>query len=173
MRALPTALLLLAACSSVSTSYDFDPDADFARLKAYAWVESAIDRDTDPLVLERVRRATDAGLAAAGYRKVESGGDFHVAAHLRSRQRVQVRDTGYAGPYYGYGYGHWGTRRIDVYEYDEGSIILDVIDAKTNKLLWRGIAKAAVPESPKPEELTKLVDEAVSKLLEDFPPPAR
>jgi len=114
----------------------------------------------------------DDRLAAAGYRKVEGGGaDFGVAAHLRSRQRVAVRDSGYAGPYYGYGYGHWVERRVDVYEYEEGSIILDVVDTNSNKLVWRGVATAAVPEHPKPEERTKLVIEAVEKLLAKFPPP--
>ena len=174
MRLILTGLALLAGCSSVTTSYDFDPDAKFEGLETYRWIESKVDEDADPLVLGRVKRAVDDGLAAAGYRKIESGGaDFGVAAHLRSRQRIAVRDTGYVGPYYGYGYAHWVDRRVDVYEYEEGSLILDVVDAKTNKLVWRGVARAAVPENPKPEERTKLVNEAVTKLLADFPPPAK
>jgi len=172
MRAILLPCALLASCSSVSTSYDFDPKADFAGLETYRWIESKVDEDADPLVMRRVRRAVDDRLAAAGYRKVEGGGaDFGVAAHLRSRQRVAVRDSGYAGPYYGYGYGHWVERRVDVYEYEEGSIILDVVDTNSNKLVWRGVATAAVPEHPKPEERTKLVIEAVEKLLAKFPPP--
>ena len=180
MRALRFALLLAASCSSVSTSYDFDPDADFARLSSYSWwsdakgkPESSADEAGSPLVLERIRRATDGHLAAAGYKRVSSNPDFLVVARTGSRDRTRVTSTPsrYGGGHGPYGYRYWdGGGGVDVYQYEEGSLVLDIVDAKTNKLLWHGVAKAVVPEGRKPEEITKLVNEAVEALMKDFPP---
>lgn len=177
MRALTLGFALLAACSSVSTSYDFDPDARFDNLKTYRWLEGPkLDEKTgtsqDPLVLKRVRNAAIAQLGARGYQVVSSGGDFCVAARLRSRQRTRV--TTMQSPYGArYGYGHWGAQDIDVYQYDEGSIVLDVVDKTGKNLMWRGVARAAVPQDPTPEQITKLVDEAVQKLIAAFPPESK
>ena len=179
MRALTLGFVLLAACSSVSTSYDFDPDARFDNLKTYRWLTVvAVDEkapvDQDPLVLKRVERAVNQELGARGYQVVQSGGDFCVAARLRSRQRTRVTTTSSAyGTRYGYGYGHWGPQDVDVYQFDEGSIVLDVVDTSGKNLMWRGVARAAIPDSPSAEQITKLVDEAVQKLIADFPPPPK
>jgi len=172
---LPGLVVLLAGCSSVSTSYDFDPGTDFSKLESYAWLPAPKREQSNDLVLARIQRATDRELAAKGYAPAKSGADFLIAAHMGSRQRLQVTDWGYS---YGMGYGHGGyygryagPGSIEVYEYEEGSIVLDFIDGKTRKLIWRGVATAAVPESPKPEQIDKLVNEAISKVLEKFPPP--
>jgi hypothetical protein len=175
MRALILGFALLTACSSVSTSYDFDPDANFENLKTYRWIMpakagDASDTRQDPLVLKRVQRAANEQLGARGYQLVTSGSsDFCVAARLRSRERTRVTSTP-AVYGYGYGYRYWGAQDIDVYQYEEGSIILDVVDKTGKTLMWRGVARAAVPESPTAEQITKLVDEAVQKLIADFPP---
>lgn len=168
--------VLLAACSSVSTSYDFDPEADFAKLESYAWLPAPKKDPDQSLVLARIHRATDRVLETKGYAHAGSKADFLLAAHVGSRQKLRVTDWGYSyGIGYGHGgyYGHYvaGPGRIDVYEYEEGSIVLDVVDAKSRKLLWRGVATAVVPDNPKPEQLDKLVDEAVEKVLANFPPP--
>ena len=176
MRALTLGFALLAACSSVSTSYDFDPGANFDDLKTYRWltvvtVDEKAASDQDPLVLKRVERAVNQELGARGYQVVKSGGDFCVAARLRSRQRTRVTTTPTAYGYgYRYGYGHWGSQNVDVYQYEEGSIVLDVVDKSGKNLMWRGVARAAVPADPTPEQITKLVDEAVQKLIAQFPP---
>ena len=165
MRTLLLSASLLAACSSVSTSYDFDPKADFAGLKGYGWI-APNPRDPpprNPFARQRIEAAVDAELEKKGYKRGDTV-DFLVAAHTGSQQRVRVSD-------YGYGYGHWGGSRIDVYQYEEGTLILDIIDAKSNKIMWRGSATAAVMPNPSPEETSKLINEAVTKLMRDFPPP--
>jgi len=172
MRALTLCFALFAACGSVSTSYDFDPDAKFDQLKTYKWIPAprsgaAESVDQSPLVLKRVRSAVDEQLAARGYKRVESGADFRIAARLSSRQRTRVTTTGSA---YGYRRGAWGASDVDVYQYDEGSIILDIVDASGKNLMWRGVARSAVPADPTPEQITKIVNEAAQKLIANFPP---
>ena len=163
------ATALLAACSNVSTHYDYDPKTDFNTLKTYRWLPQPKDSvTTSPLVLQRIQSATDRELAAKGYRKAEGDVDLLVAVHTGAKQRVRVTDWGYG---YGYGYYGWGGGRMDVYQYEEGTMILDVVDAGTRKLVWRGTAVAALSPQPTPEQTTKLINEAVNKLLMDFPPP--
>ena len=172
MRTLPVLLLAFAACGSVSTSHDFDPDADFTKLRTYKWLDAppapnANPEDNSPLVLKRVRNAVDAQLAAKGYKRVESGSDFQIEAHLSSKQRTRVTSTGYSGPYR---YGYWGGQDIDVYQYEEGSLVLDIVNSAGKQLIWRGVARAAIPDNPQPDEITKIVNEAAEKLIARFPP---
>jgi len=59
---------------------------------------------------------------------------------------------------------------IDVYQYEEGSLVLDVIDPAQSELVWRGTASKAIDRSWTPEERETEVREAVRALLAEFPP---
>jgi len=69
----------------------------------------------------------------------------------------------------GYGYGFENNVRTD--HFQEGTFILDMVDAKTNKLVWRGIAEGVLEEYPTPEKLEKNAKDTVQKLLTKYPPP--
>ncbi|MCK6460911.1 MAG: DUF4136 domain-containing protein [Planctomycetes bacterium] len=168
MRFLP--LALLAACSSVSTNYDYDMSYDFSKLKTYRWADIPAKSDADPLVVQRVGSAVESGLKAKGYAQAEGAPDFLVATYVGRRTRIQVTDWGY-----GYGpRGHWyGGGGVDVYEYEEGSLIIDIVDAKTRQLAWRGTAIGIVDPSATPEEKTERINDAVARIFEDFPPTPR
>jgi hypothetical protein len=158
--------LLAAACSSVSTSHDYDLAYDFGKLKRYQWAKRTGADEGNPLIVQRVRAAVDAQLAAKGYARADSGADFLVAAYTGRQSRIQVTDWGY-----GYGpYGRWYGGPVDVYEYEEGSLILDVVDAPSKKLVWRGAATAIIDPDATPEERTKRINEAIAKVLAKFPP---
>jgi hypothetical protein len=73
------------------------------------------------------------------------------------------------GPPYGYG-GAYDGSSSDVTEHVEGTMILDVVDGGTNRLVWRGTAQADLGENPSSEEAQKKVDEAAKKNLAKFPP---
>ena len=49
-------------------------------------------------------------------------------------------------------------------------MVLDVVDARTNELIWRGWATDELDDDPTPEAVQKYVREAVEKILEEFPP---
>ena len=75
---------------------------------------------------------------------------------------------------WGYGYSpegrYWGRGGFSVYQYEEGTLVLDLIDAKSRDLIWRGAAKADVEVATTPEKRDKLIQAAVHKILENFPP---
>jgi hypothetical protein len=169
MRALLAPLLAaaLCACSSLETSFDYDTAADFSRLSTYTWIETTPGAEASSLTLQRVRAAVDEALAARGYRADSQAPDFLVAAHISTEERTQVTDWGYTYAPRGAWYG---ARDIDVYTYQEGTLILDVVDAASRSLMWRGTASRMVDPSWTPEEREEIVREAVAELLERFPP---
>lgn len=166
MRFLP--LALLAACSSVSTNYDYDMSFDFSKFRTYRWADIPSKSDADPLVVQRVGTAVEAQLKAKGYALAEGQPDFMVATYLGRRTRIQVTDWGYG---YGPRAGWYGGGGLDVYQYEEGSLIVDVVDYRTKKLEWRGTATGVIDPGATPEQKTKRINNAVAKIFEKFPPP--
>ena len=178
--------LIVAGCSSVEVSFDFDPKANFAGLKTYEWLkepqmptgDSRIDGNT--ILENRIHKAVDSAFAARGITKVTSDPDFLVAYHvsLDKQRSVQTLNSYYGyGPGWGYGYGaayrpgYWaGAPETYVYEYEEGTLILDIVDPKNKALIWRGSAQDEVHFKSTPENDQTQLNEAVHKMLENFPP---
>ena len=160
---------LFAACSSISTNFDYDEKADFSGLSSYDWIEPPEGSNHSPLVYNRVVNSVNEKLAARGYTRVTEQPDFLVAAHLGSKNMLRVVDWGY-NYHPNYYYRGVGSRDLEVREYEEGSVVLDIIDGSTKELLWRGTARKTVDPDASPQQITKTVDEAVEKLLQSFPP---
>ena len=175
-----------AGCSSIEVNHDYDPKANFAGLKTYEWLKEPQKPTGDPridgnTILEnRIHEAVDKELAARGFKKVTSDADFFVAYHvsLDKRRSVQTLNSYYGyGPGWGYGYGASyrpgygaGAPRTYVYEYEEGTLILDIVDPKNNQLIWRGSAQDEVHFRSSPEKDQAQLSEAVHLMLETFPP---
>lgn len=176
------AAALLVACGGVSVSQDYDPAAlgRFPKYRSFDWFpgghetggEGQID---NPFIDKRVRGAVSADLVAKGFQKVESQTpDFYVNHHLSVRTRLS--STG-VNTHYGVGsYGSWGgvgigMRTSPVRQYEEGTLVIDVIDGQSRQLVWRGTGtKALSGGSSTPEESGRAIHEAVTEILKQFPP---
>ena len=164
--------LLLAACSGISTSTDYDPAANFGSYGTYSWAETE-GTSADDLTDARVRSAVDATLAAKGLSKVNSGGDLAVAYQVTTadRKTYNTVSTGWGGGYrYGWGGAGIGTSTTYEQSYTEGTIILAMFDQGTRNLVWKGTASGTVDPGRSPEERTETIQAAVDKMLKDFPP---
>ncbi len=163
-----------AGCSSTQVRTDFDPYSEFRQLRSYMWVERTFGSPShpgvdSPLVERRVHNAVDGELVSRGYQKLTSGTpDFLIAYHVVASDRIEVQSDNSGYGYYGYPYGN----SVYTYEYLKGTLILDIIDARDNKLIWRGWASKALDDDPKPEHVDMYVKKAVRKILKQFPPPA-
>lgn len=176
-------------CSTMTSHTDWDGNANFAGLKTYSWVPGQqpptgnprIDNNT--LLDDRIRSTVDDVLQARGYTKTSSNPDFWVsyAAAIESKLNVTSMPTyGYSTPYYagryagpvggGYGYGGWTGGTTTITQYDEGSLIFDIADAKTKRLIWRGTVADAVDETRSPAKKEQIIDKAVTKVFAEFPP---
>ena len=173
MRSLRILLVVLpivsgAGCSGLSTSFDYDVEVDFAALSTYAWAYDDAAGNGSKLDFRRARTAIDERLQAAGYRLQDAAPDFAVAIGFATKDRVRVRDYG-TGYRYRYG-GYYGTRIVDIDEYELGTLVIDVLSPDGERLLWRGAATRTVDPDSTPEERTARIREAVKALLTEFPP---
>jgi len=171
-------LLVLAACAGVPTRSDFDASATFSELRSFAWLEPSYETVEDPLLDSqllgaKVYRATVNALTARGYRQVETDqADFLVTYHTTSRERI--RDSGVT---VGFGISRGSYRRggrhiflghNEWYEsYQEGTLILDIIRADDNRLVWRGWMSDRVHRDRFTDEG---VERTVRQIIEAFPP---
>jgi len=159
---------LLAGCSSTQYSADWDETADFSRYRTFAWFDHAgAERQPqrpDPILDGRIRRAIAQTLLDKGLEQTApQSADLLVTYYTSIRQEVRMYTTGY-----GYGYwGGWGMSTTQPYVYEEGTMIIDLVDSARGQLVWRGtLTKALGGSRPTDEEVAK----AVRKVLVDFPP---
>jgi len=162
-------MLLFSSCSTLRVNYDYDPEADFTRLKTFDWLPMPADKRIDELVLKRIKDSVSRQLQAKGFGSSSETPDFLIALHGGKETKVNIADRGY-----NYSrrnrYRYYGDRRMDIYKYEEGTLILDFVDSKSNELIWRGSATDVLDPDPTPEQRSKKIDEAVGKILENFPP---
>lgn len=166
---------LLLSCAGFQIRTDYDPEADFSRLRSWYWLPPAPGGDPrvkNDLVEARVRAAVERVLGDRGYIEAPSGeGDFGIGYHAAIEGRIDVRTVDH---FYGYGrrWGPYGgvARETVVTQYDEGTLILDVVDSRTQRLVWRGSAQARVRDDLDPRERAERIQGAVEQMLAEFPP---
>ena len=162
------ALVLLAACGGMSTTSDYDRAYDFAGATTFAFPSdlgkgSARVGEVSPLVAKRVMADITTALEAKGFGRVESpeDADLVVVPHGGTQEKTEVSSTPYS-----YTYNPWWGDTVDVYQYTEGTMVIDFVDRRTGNLVWRGSATAVVDNPPKHDK----IEEAVTRVLETFPP---
>jgi len=170
-------------CVTFPVDYDFDPGADFSGYRSWYWLPpspSGDPRIDNDLVNARIRRAVEQSLAARGYAKTSTGeGDFGIGYHGFIQGKVDVRTI---DRYYGYGPG-WGrygayypgpvATETYVDQYDEATLIVDIVDNSSRQLVWRGSTSARVRDEESPEKREARTREAVDAILAKFPPPKK
>ena len=175
--ALLAATLALAACSTVTVTTDYDRSASFAKYKTYSLAPAAKGETLSPTSENALRSTLRAQLAQRGISEVASGkGDLAVVRHVFVKDKVavyQYTDWGYrygGGWPYGYGsYGMWAGAPVtytDVNQYTEGTMVLDFVDTRTSKLVFRGTGTAIVSG---PESNAGKITKGVEKMMAGFP----
>jgi hypothetical protein len=165
-----TALLFLVALGSAlaqQVKTDFDHQANFSQYKTYSWQTV---KDRDPLWDSRIKSAVDAQLAAKGWTKVESGGDVAIVAIATSHteRTLQTFYDGMGGGWRWRGFGGMGEATTTEQDYKEGTLVVDMYDAKTKQLIWRGSSEDTVSNNAQKNE--KNLDKGVAKMFKKFPP---
>jgi hypothetical protein len=159
--------VLFAGCSTVSYSSDFDTSVDFAKLTTYDWIPQSETSQVETLDAQRIRSAVDRELSRKGLRVVAENPDFVVVFQLSTRTRTDVRD--WSSPHrYGW---YYDDRRIEVRQYEEGTLVVEMYDPRSKKMIWSGRATAALSSTPPPPaEREKRINEVVQGILDAFPP---
>lgn len=160
-------LIALGTALAQQVKTDFDHQAKFSQYKTYSWQEVKV---ADSLWVPRIQSAVDAQLAAKGWTKVETGGDVAVVAIATSHteRTLQTFYDGMGGGWRWRGFGGLGEATTTEQDYKEGTLVVDMYDAKTKQLIWRGSSEDTVSNNAEKNE--KNLDKGVAKMFKKFPP---
>jgi len=163
--------LLGAAAFAQDVKTDYDKDANFAAVKTFAikigtgW--------NNPISEKRVLAEFTDELTQKGWTKAadEASADAIVVLHGATQVKKDL-NTFYSGMggygYRGWGGGGMGTATTTTSEYTVGTLVVDIFNAKSKGLMFRGIAQDEL--SDKPEKNQKKLAKASDKMFKDFPP---
>jgi hypothetical protein len=166
--AAPVGLTLILATVSFAQQVktDYDHNTNFGQYKTYSWEKV---QTKDPLLVDRIKSAVNSALAAKGWTEVPSGGQAEVFA-IETTQNQQTLDTFYNGFGGGrrWGFGGFSDATTTVETYKVGTLVIDLFDAKTEKLIWRSSSSDTLSDNA--DKNTKNLDKGVSKMFQHFPP---
>ena len=155
------------SCSSVRVNADYDKKANFENYKSYAYLKSGVDKaEISDLDKKRILYAIDEVMATKGFTKSENP-DVLVSIFTKERERVDV----YNNVGFGWGWGwnpYWGVGYTNVTTTPEGTLFIDIIDAKTKEMVWQGEGNGYLTKNT--EKKDARIKEFVSKILEQYPP---
>lgn len=160
---------ILTSCSSVYVNTDYDKKANFESYKTYAYNKSSIDKlEISDLDKKRILYAIDAAMPAKGFSKSENP-DVLINIFTKERERVDVYNNMGWGYGFGWGWGsNWGMGYSRTTTTPEGTLYIDIVDAKTKELVWQGIGTGYLTTNS--EKKDERIAEFVSKILEKYPP---
>jgi hypothetical protein len=146
---------------------DYDRAANFTQYKTYSWEKV---QTPDPLWVDRIKAAVNAALAAKGWTQVESGSDISIIAMAinRNHQTLNTFYDDFGGGWRWRGFGGFGESTTTSETYTVGTLVVDLFDAKTKMLVWRGVSSDML--SDKSDKNIKNLDRGVQKMFQHFPP---
>ncbi|MBO9583105.1 MAG: DUF4136 domain-containing protein [Flavobacterium sp.] len=182
LRIIPILVLgLFYSCSpTVKVTTDYDHAANFSEYKTFAVYDlKAQQGQVNQLNVDRVAKAIRNEMLAKGFTE-SSNPDLKVNAVSILKNKTSVSAN---TDFYGYGgmyrpYGYWGggammggaNTTFNTYDYVDGSLVIDIVSTKTDKLLWQGIGNAEIDSRPDNPE--QFINDAIKKILAGFPPGA-
>jgi hypothetical protein len=159
----------ISAAQQVKT--DYDRSANFGQYKTYSWEHV---KTKDSLFVDRIKDAVNAVLAARGWTQVESGGDVSIVA-VQVTTNQETLTTFYNGFGGGWGFrrfggGGFGEATTTTDTYKVGTLVVDLFDAHSKKLLWRGTSSDTLSNNS--DKNIKNLNKGVEKMFRQFPPGA-
>jgi hypothetical protein len=165
------ALVLALAAGTLTPAQEVTsnsmPGTNFSKYHMYKWV--TIDGATQPnqIVDAQIKSSIDSQLATRGLTKTDDDkADLYVGYQVSIDQEKQWNAYGMGGgPRWGGGMGTATSSNISV-----GTLVLDMYDPATKKLVWTGRATKTLEPGNSQEKKQKNLDKAMEKLLKNFPP---
>ena len=164
--------ILAAAASPAEVKTDYDRTAEFSHYKTYSWGKV---HTQNPLWVDRIKAPVTSALAAKGWTEVESGGDVSIMA-MEMTEDHRTLKTYYDNFGGGWGWRRWGgafgdgfgTSTTTEETYKVGTLVVDLFDTNTKKLIWRGSASDTL--SDKSDKNIKNLNSDVQRMFDHFPP---
>jgi hypothetical protein len=142
------------------------PGVNFTKFKTYKWVAIEGAQHPDQIVDAQIKEAIDAQLAAKHLTKTtDDAADLYVGYQVAVSQERQWNAFGTGGVRFGGGMGTATSSTLSI-----GTLGLDIYDQAGKQLVWRGSVTKTLDANPTPEKRQKNVDNAIAKLLKNYPP---
>ena len=160
--------LWTAGCAPTIVNNFLERGIDFSQYDTYTW--AAEDRfstgdprlDNNDIFISRLQSAVDKALTTRGFEKTTTAtADLVVHYHASVRQQIDVNALDSQ-------YGYCADCHSSVY--DAGTITIDLVDSRTNKLVWRGWSEGSLDGIDAQAVIEARVDDAVAKIMTRLPP---
>lgn len=157
----------LASCSPFQVRSDYAQSANFSSYKTYKLrIDDLKINDIDK---DRVLNELSKQLQAKG---LQSGENPDLIINVKANHK-KITEINSSSPYGMYGWGGpfgWGVgmNRTWTSNYNEGAVIVDMIDAQTQKLVWQGIGSGISVDRPKTKE--KQIPQIMEEIMANYPP---
>ena len=178
-------MVALFGCGSgISVQSDWDPGVDFSAFNTFAVLDEATGGGgLDQLTQNRIKTSISNTLQAKGMRQVDSADDADAAVGWQvtteERSSFQTVNTGWSNYGWGWNRGWHGstmgvgmtTSQTTETRYEVGTLIIALVDVERDEMIFVGQGSKTLPSGNQtPEQAQARIDEAVAKILEDFPP---
>ena len=171
--------LFLSACSSMA-NIDYDRNVNFKSFNSYNIQITPVRVDDDtrintPFMQQRIVKAIDIVLAKKGFTKKNKEDNLNVKYYMDVQKDLETDDSGL---YMGFGSSGYNSSIGfgfavpvgETYSVDKLVVTIDMLSAKTGKLVWRGTLASRLVDGATPESNTQMINELVAGILKNFPP---
>jgi len=166
--------VLLAGCASQPKVFiNQDPEADFSQYRTFGF-QDQLGTDGDQyasLASSYLIAATAREMKSRGYEEAANP-DLIINFSLNSEEKIRTTQTPTTGGYYGYrGYGAWGGYggyETRVTQFTEGTVNIDLVDARKQQLVWEGVIVGKVTDDVR-ENLQAVCEEVVAEIFGSYP----
>jgi hypothetical protein len=162
------ATVLFASVAAASVKTDYDRAVNFERYRTFGWKAPAMQSSgviNNSLVATRIENAVDRDLMSKGLQEVNANPDLYVTFHIGAKSQ---KDLQYF-PAWGRGRFGWYGGDVIANRYIKESVVVDLVDAHTNQLIWRAFMTdtgSHLTDVQKDKTISKMVDSA----FKHFPP---
>jgi hypothetical protein len=185
-----TFLLILTGCSTIQIFSDFDRTADFSKYKSFAWLQRSDSIQNlyydNPLIEKNLKFYVNKEMSVRGYAIDITHPDLLLEYHSMVEKKQQIVNNPvcsnptytYYNPYYSpyrynpaFPYGYNNTPYITGYttqviDYNEGTLVIDIIDRKQGQLIWRGWSVGTISDG---HILESILEKDIKKIFRKYP----
>lgn len=156
-------MLLLGACSSLQTAFDYDKEANFSQYRTFAFYKEGMQQlKINDIDKKRFVQAILEDLEAKGMTKSVQNPDLLINVIITGKERTSISDD------YTFGYGWWyPLPAMTVHQYTESTVYIDLIDRAKNQLVWQG--KGTDEFNASEQNKDARIRETVTRILEQYP----
>lgn len=164
-----TIVAFLYSCSpnQAVVKTDYDKDADFSKFKTFYWAEE-IDNNKDghpllnnTLVSKRIKNSIISEMEGRGYKLSDKNPDLLVNFHIVVEEKTEYRTVPSS-----FGYRYWLRDDVRPYNYNEGTLIIDLVDYDEKQLVWQGYSSGILKN--KEDALESKIRESISLIFQEF-----